>query len=90
MNFYLMLALLVAGGIGLSFVVSTAYYYENQSRDKIIKQHCPTMQESCLNTLIIDPFISMPATIGWVCYMLFACKQILNHKRQPKPEVEHE
>ena len=90
MNFYIMLTLLVAGGIGMSFLVSTTYYYENQSRDKIIEQQCPTRETSCLDRLIIDPFLSMPATIGWFVYLVFAAGQILNHKKQSKPGVEHE
>ena len=81
MNFYIMLTLLVAGGIGMSFLVSTTYYYENQSRDNLIKKYCPTMKESCLDTLIIDPFLSMPVTIGWFVYVIFCAKQLLGHKR---------
>lgn len=88
MNFYIMLTLLVAGGIGMSFLVSTTYYYENQSRDKIIHETCPTMEKSCLDRLIIDPFLSMPVTLGWVVYMVFACGQILTHKKQKVGSVE--
>ena len=87
MNFYVMLALLVVGGIGMSFLVSTAYYYENQSRDQFMQKYCPTREESCLNTLFIEPTLSMPATIGWVVYMMIVIKKILDYKFPERKKV---
>lgn len=80
MNYYILLTLLVAGGIIMSFAVSFSFYYQQQYSNKILHQFCPTMSESCLNTISIEPVLPTLSSLGFVTYMIVSCSIIINHK----------
>lgn len=90
MKSYIMLALMIAGGLGLSFVVSFAFYFQEQSNKEILHKYCPNMQESCLDGINIEPVLPTLTALGLGVYLVLCCQKILSIKQQAKPEVEQE